>query len=92
MYMKNYCSRNWKYDPPDSRRPTSNWTLDTDKERMLGKLQACSFYLINLFCEFQTPYAHFSSPYIKGQFVMRGKTVLITCHLLRSPASLIKRP
>ena len=42
-------------------------TQDTDKEnhwpegeRMLGKLPDCSFYLINLFPEFQTPYLYFS--------------------------------
>ena len=41
-------------------------TGDTDKEndqsvdeRMLGKLLDCSFYLINLFPEFQIPYLHF---------------------------------
>ena len=30
-------------------------------ERMLGKLPACSFYLINLFPEFQIPYLCFCS-------------------------------
>lgn len=66
---------------PQAIRP---W--DTDKERMLGKLSDCSFYLIELFSEFQTPYPDFSSPYKKGQFEMRGKAVLTTRHLLRSPA------
>ena len=34
----------------------NDWSAD---ERMLGKLSDCSFYLVNLFPEFQIPYLHF---------------------------------
>ena len=51
---------------------------------MLGKLPGCSFYLINLFAEFQTPYLHFSSPYKKGQLEMKCKTV---CSRVHTPPS-----
>ena len=34
----------------------NHWSVD---ERMLGKLPNCSFYLINLFPEFQISYLHF---------------------------------
>ena len=34
-----------------------------------------SFYLINFFLEFQTPYLHFSSPYKKDWLKMEFKAV-----------------
>ena len=57
-------------------------------ERILGKLQDCNFYLINLFPEFQTPYPHFSS-YKKGRFEMRGKSVFRIHNLASSPIATI---
>ena len=42
---------------------------------MLGKSLSCSFYLINFFPEFPTPYLHFSSPYEKGWAKMMCKVV-----------------
>ena len=43
----------------DTDKPDTDKNLWSANERMLGKLE-CSFYLINLFSEFQTPYLPFS--------------------------------
>ena len=55
-----------EHQDTDKENPPEHRTQDTDKEnhqsvdeRMLGKLLDCSFYLVNLFPEFQIPYLHF---------------------------------
>lgn len=62
----------------------NHWSAD---EGMLGKSQACSFYLINLFPEFQTLSWHFSFPYKKRWLEMRSKTVFRVHNPLSSQIS-----
>ena len=57
--------------------PTLVYTYGRERrERPRAQLkECCSFYLINVFPEFQTPYLHFSSPYKKDLFKVEFNTV-----------------